>query len=322
MAKTMTIDVLSMCIGGVGAQKCAVPLCTNASNSIPISERFCKLHKCSVGQLHCDCTPPLAFFVFPSKLEDRVRWIKSIKRSDLLMNGQFDSMNAHHICCRHFPDGKPTDANPDPVINLVNGSLEQKSDSEKDDKLKISETLSEKITPTDKTPLPKEPAITEKRRRKPRRSKELSVEPSSSESESSESDSDSSSDTDGRVYCKCGEPNTDNMIGCDGKKCEHEWFHFKCVGIANRKKVPRGKWYCEDCSGKLKGKCPTRQACGIAGIHFHRDKGDSCLYAHWPLPWCPLKYSNTHLDFKACILRPVILKGLYFISCTLFHAHY
>ncbi|XP_022103132.1 uncharacterized protein LOC110985947 isoform X3 [Acanthaster planci] len=65
-------------------------------------------------------------------------------------------------------------------------------------------------------------------------------------SEDSELEEESESDSDERVYCRCGAPNSDDMIGCDGKNCKYEWFHFKCVGI-NPKKVPRGKWFCDSC---------------------------------------------------------------------------
>ncbi|XP_038076454.1 uncharacterized protein LOC119744552 [Patiria miniata] len=79
----------------------------------------------------------------------------------------------------------------------------------------------------------------------------------SSESESSDSEESESGSDDDRVYCKCGAPNTDDMIGCDGKKCKYEWFHFKCVGLS-KKKVPRGKWFCEACR-------PIKNVAGLDG---------------------------------------------------------
>ena len=94
----------------------------------------------------------------------------------------------------------------------------------------------------------------------PRRKKliESSSESSSNEdsdelSELSDSgDSDQDSNNESRVFCKCRQPNTVDMIGCDRKDCQYEWFHFTCVGI-DRKKVPKGKWFCEDCVKKQEG---------------------------------------------------------------------
>ncbi|XP_071790953.1 uncharacterized protein [Asterias amurensis] len=97
----------------------------------------------------------------------------------------------------------------------------------------------------------------------PRRKKliESSSESSSNEdsdelSELSDSgDSDQDSNNESRVFCKCRQPNTVDMIGCDRKDCQYEWFHFTCVGI-DRKKVPKGKWFCEDCVKKQEAEDP------------------------------------------------------------------
>lgn len=48
-----------------------------------------------------------------------------------------------------------------------------------------------------------------------------------------------------RVYCYCNGPGTGRMVACDGKHCEREWFHFRCIGL---KTAPTTKkWYCDDC---------------------------------------------------------------------------
>lgn len=45
--------------------------------------------------------------------------------------------------------------------------------------------------------------------------------------------------------CVCGEPDSGDMVACDGKKCPHQWFHFSCVGL---EKAPKEKyWYCDEC---------------------------------------------------------------------------
>jgi len=51
------------------------------------------------------------------------------------------------------------------------------------------------------------------------------------------------------TYCYCNSVYYDDMIGCDGKDCEIEWFHFACVSLKNK---PEGKWFCPDCIKKMK----------------------------------------------------------------------
>ena len=49
------------------------------------------------------------------------------------------------------------------------------------------------------------------------------------------------------TYCVCKRvQGNDAMIACDNKTCSIEWYHFTCVGLSS---VPKGKWYCPDCSG-------------------------------------------------------------------------
>lgn len=46
-------------------------------------------------------------------------------------------------------------------------------------------------------------------------------------------------------YCYCGKDiEGAQMIGCDNENCILEWYHCKCVGIAE---VPEGDWYCPEC---------------------------------------------------------------------------
>lgn len=47
-------------------------------------------------------------------------------------------------------------------------------------------------------------------------------------------------------YCYCGGPSSGTMIGCDGSKCEMEWFHVECVGL--QKMPPEEEaWFCRNC---------------------------------------------------------------------------
>lgn len=47
-----------------------------------------------------------------------------------------------------------------------------------------------------------------------------------------------------KIYCFCQQEKRERMVGCEGKTCKFEWFHFSCVGIS---RAPRGEWYCNDC---------------------------------------------------------------------------
>ena len=58
-------------------------------------------------------------------------------------------------------------------------------------------------------------------------------------------------DEDEEPYCKCGEPNTQDMIGCDGPTCEYEWWHYACAGLTEED-IPDGEWNCPECSGASK----------------------------------------------------------------------
>lgn len=51
------------------------------------------------------------------------------------------------------------------------------------------------------------------------------------------------------LYCYCNQVSYGEMVGCDGDDCKREWFHLPCTGLAT---LPKGKWYCDDCSAKLK----------------------------------------------------------------------
>lgn len=74
------------------------------------------------------------------------------------------------------------------------------------------------------------------------------------------------------LYCYCQQVSYGEMVACDNDdvsipgisafqrpsytylpstQCEIEWFHLACV---NLKTVPKGKWYCDNCSVKMKGK--------------------------------------------------------------------
>nr|GEW30613.1 PHD finger protein ING1 [Tanacetum cinerariifolium] len=51
------------------------------------------------------------------------------------------------------------------------------------------------------------------------------------------------------TYCHCNQVSYGEMVACDNPDCKIEWFHYGCVGL---KEQPKGKWYCNDCSGNQK----------------------------------------------------------------------
>lgn len=74
-------------------------------------------------------------------------------------------------------------------------------------------------------------------------------------------------------YCYCNGVSYGEMVGCDGKECQKEWFHLQCVGLAraparNGKLLCQlsglstvgykmlilllAKWYCDECKENLK----------------------------------------------------------------------
>lgn len=60
------------------------------------------------------------------------------------------------------------------------------------------------------------------------------------------------------LYCICHQVAFGEMISCDNDDCEHEWFHYACVGLT---KPPRGgEWLCPMCVQKLdRGKQGTKR---------------------------------------------------------------
>ena len=58
-------------------------------------------------------------------------------------------------------------------------------------------------------------------------------------------------------YCKKGEDHGD-MIGCDNKNCQIQWFHLSYCLKLTKTQVPKGKWYCPDCHKCRKGKGKKR----------------------------------------------------------------
>ena len=54
-------------------------------------------------------------------------------------------------------------------------------------------------------------------------------------------------DNQNKQYCYCKHPSFEPMIGCDGKNCKIQWFHFVCVGI---RRQPKSNWLCKECQNR------------------------------------------------------------------------
>lgn len=50
----------------------------------------------------------------------------------------------------------------------------------------------------------------------------------------------------GNKYCYCGGTSFGQMIGCDGRDCEMEWFHIECTDITALP-AKEEAWYCDAC---------------------------------------------------------------------------
>lgn len=53
-------------------------------------------------------------------------------------------------------------------------------------------------------------------------------------------------------WCLCRGPASGDMIACESIKCAVEWFHYRCVGLSRRSKLPAEGWRCADCCRRAK----------------------------------------------------------------------
>jgi hypothetical protein len=51
------------------------------------------------------------------------------------------------------------------------------------------------------------------------------------------------------VWCYCRKEESGEMICCEDSRCTIVWFHTDCLHIS---KIPKGKWFCPDCTKKRK----------------------------------------------------------------------
>ncbi|KAK5105800.1 hypothetical protein LTR62_002142 [Meristemomyces frigidus] len=82
-----------------------------------------------------------------------------------------------------------------------------------------------------------------------------------------EADEDEDVEGSGDVYCICRKPDNGTfMIGCDGI-CD-DWFHGKCVEIAERDKNLIDKYLCPGCTAKGVGRTTWKRICRRSGCRM------------------------------------------------------
>ncbi|PPQ69443.1 hypothetical protein CVT25_004835 [Psilocybe cyanescens] len=75
---------------------------------------------------------------------------------------------------------------------------------------------------------------------------------------------------DNKTYCFCDRVSYGEMIACDAKGCEKEWFHLACIGLTV---PPDGRWFCDSCKNRKSGKKPVRGGKRRAGGNRVAAKG-------------------------------------------------
>ncbi|XP_071481997.1 uncharacterized protein [Diadema antillarum] len=101
---------------------CAVVGCSNGSYQLDKwKQGKCSKHQTFNGLGCCDCDPPFHLFPFPTEKQDqdgRRRWNKLMNQKDQSTGKNWINKPHDRVCSKHFPDGKPTLAHPDPVLHL------------------------------------------------------------------------------------------------------------------------------------------------------------------------------------------------------------
>ncbi|XP_070573159.1 uncharacterized protein [Ptychodera flava] len=104
-----------------GHRNCAVISCANSGAKLEKWMReICTVHQCKLGQSRCVCPPPFVLYPFPTEVGDmagRLRWQKLVNRQDQKGNNWTPNRYSR-VCSNHFPDKRPTNENPDPVLHL------------------------------------------------------------------------------------------------------------------------------------------------------------------------------------------------------------
>lgn len=113
-------------------------------------------------------------------------------------------------------------------------------------KSRASLVANKRITSTSATSANSSPAPRSVRTNSPRSSPTAEVDGDAESQDEDEEEDQGTPDPDADLYCLCKRPDTGTfMIGCDGE-C-NDWFHGKCVGIAEKDKGLIDKYICPTC---------------------------------------------------------------------------
>ncbi|KAJ8251693.1 hypothetical protein GJAV_G00224090 [Gymnothorax javanicus] len=105
------------------ASLCYAEGCANGDNLLQRwSMNKCDVHGCFLGLDSCKCDPPFRLFPFPTQKQNpewRQKWIQAFKRPDPRNPKKLlPPRPCHRVCSTHFLDGAPSEANPNPTLNL------------------------------------------------------------------------------------------------------------------------------------------------------------------------------------------------------------
>ncbi len=99
---------------------CAFTHCSNSTYTLKIwRETECYEHL--TKREKCPRSPPFYLFPFPMESNDpetRKEWIKAVNRKDPKTKKNWQPSEDSRVCSVHFPEGRPTEDFPSPVVNI------------------------------------------------------------------------------------------------------------------------------------------------------------------------------------------------------------
>lgn len=104
----------------MGPARCSVVGCRNNSGGlVKWKNQPCEIHD-GILKNHCGCEPPYRLYCFPGSvryLEKRKKWTCLLGRKNQ-DKSEWQPNEGDRVCSIHFVDGIPTEANPDPSLQL------------------------------------------------------------------------------------------------------------------------------------------------------------------------------------------------------------
>ena len=108
----------------MGKVQCSVVGCHNGTyRLLKWKQAVCETHNVCHDSGDCCCPPPFKLIPFPTQLknpERRREWIRIISRKNASDGKIWQPKSGDRICSVHFINGKYTEENPYPILNLVN----------------------------------------------------------------------------------------------------------------------------------------------------------------------------------------------------------